>query len=163
MCPESAQQPRTRTHRANSVTRPRISSPTPSVPDPALALESRIDKLHRPVHTREHSARALFSQAARLSSVSLVVPAHALGTDTETAVQSGIVIGAAAQAEGLVRRIVGELRAEDPGLSKVPIVGTGGLVREIARATNLFDALDPDLTVRGIYQIWEHRAKKREG
>mgnify|MGYP000930434338 CR=1 FL=1 len=104
------------------------------------------------------SARALFSQAARLSSVSLVVPAHALGTDTETAVQSGIVIGAAAQAEGL-----GELRAEDPGLSKVPIVGTGGLVREIARATNLFDALDPDLTVRGIYQIWEHRAKKREG
>lgn len=109
------------------------------------------------------SARALFSQAARLSSVSLVVPAHALGTDTETAVQSGIVIGAAAQAEGLVRRIVGELRAEDPGLSKVPIVGTGGLVREIARATNLFDALDPDLTVRGIYQIWEHRAKKREG
>ena len=107
------------------------------------------------------SARALFSQAARLSSVSLVVPAHALGTDT--AVQSGIVIGAAAQAEGLVRRIVGELRAEDPGLSKVPIVGTGGLVREIARATNLFDALDPDLTVRGIYQIWEHRAKKREG
>ena len=109
------------------------------------------------------SARALFSQAARLSSVSLVVPAHALGTDTETAVQSGIVIGAAAQAEGLVRRIMGELRAEDPGLSKVPIVGTGGLVREIARATNLFDALDPDLTVRGIYQIWEHRAKKREG
>ena len=36
-------------------------------------------------------------------------------------------------------------------------------VREIARATELFDALDPDLTVRGIYQIWEHRAKKREG
>jgi len=109
------------------------------------------------------SARALFSQAARLSSVSLVVPTHALGVDTETAVQSGIVIGTAAQAEGLVRRIVDELRAEDPELGRVPVVGTGGLVREIARATELFDALDPDLTVRGIYQIWEHRAKKREG
>ena len=42
-----------------------------------------------------------------------------------------------------------ELRAEDPELGRVPVVGTGGLVREIARATELFDALDPDLTVRG--------------
>ncbi len=107
------------------------------------------------------SADALFSRAAKLSSVGLVVPKHALGDSTETAVQSGIVIGAAAQAEGLVRRIVGELRAENPGLGKVTVVGTGGFSREIARATDIFDELDPDLTVRGIYQIWEHRAQKR--
>ena len=38
------------------------------------------------------SANALFSRAAKLSSVPLVVPPHALGDSTETAVQSGIVI-----------------------------------------------------------------------
>ena len=36
------------------------------------------------------SANALFSRAAKLSSVPLVVPPHALGDSTETAVQSGV-------------------------------------------------------------------------
>lgn len=107
------------------------------------------------------SAGALFSQAAKLSSVSLQVPDHALGDSTETAIQSGIVIGAAAQAEGLVRRVVDELRTEDPDLGKVTVVATGGYSHEISQATDLFDALDFDLTVRGIYLIWRHRAKKR--
>lgn len=102
------------------------------------------------------SAGALFSRAAKLSSVPLTCPEHALGSSTEEAVQSGIVIGAAAQVEGLVARIKAELG--EPGAT---VVGTGGLSREIAKATDLFDALDPDLTIRGIYQIWEHRAKKR--
>ncbi|EHF02758.1 MULTISPECIES: type III pantothenate kinase [Olsenella] len=102
------------------------------------------------------SAGALFSHAARLSSVPLVVPERALGNSTEAAVQSGIVIGAAAQAEGLVRRIKDELGEPD-----ATVVGTGGLSREIAKATDLFDALDPDLTIRGIKLIWEHRARKR--
>ena len=102
------------------------------------------------------SAGALFSHAARLSSVPLVMPPRALGNSTESAVQSGIVIGAAAQAEGLVRRIKDELGEPD-----ATVVGTGGLSREIARATEVFDALDPDLTIRGIRLIWEHRAHKR--
>jgi len=102
------------------------------------------------------SAGALFSRAAKLSSVPLVCPEHALGSSTEEAVQAGIVIGAAAQAEGIVARIKAELGEED-----ATVVGTGGLSREIAKATDLFDALDPDLTIRGIYQIWKHRATKR--
>lgn len=109
------------------------------------------------------SAGALFSRAARLSSVSLVAPEHALGTTTEEAVQSGIVIGAAAQVEGLVARIRHELRDEDPTLGACRVVGTGGLVEEIAKATDLFDAIDPDLTIRGIRHIWQHRATKRQG
>lgn len=102
------------------------------------------------------SAQALFSRAAKLSSVPLVLPPHALGDSTETAVQSGIVIGAAAQAEGLVRRIKEELGCPD-----ATVVGTGGYARMIAEATDLFDAVDPDLTTRGIYLIWRHRAEKR--
>ena len=102
------------------------------------------------------SAQSLFARAARLSSVPLELPPHALGDTTETAVQSGIMIGAAAQAEGLVRRIKEELGSPD-----AKVVGTGGYAKMIAEATDIFDAIDPDLTTRGIYQIWQNRARKR--
>lgn len=106
------------------------------------------------------SANSLFSQAARLSSVPLVVPPHALGISTETAVQSGIVIGAAAQIEGLVERIQRELAAEGQDVPRATVVGTGGYSEVIAQATDLFDALDSDLTIRGIYQIYAHAVQK---
>ena len=96
------------------------------------------------------SADALFSRAAKLSSVPIEAPAHALGDSTETALQSGLVIGAAAQAEGLVARIKHELGIED-----ATVVGTGGLARTVGVATDLFDAIDPDLTLRGIREIWQ--------
>ncbi|MCH3942720.1 MAG: type III pantothenate kinase [Atopobiaceae bacterium] len=102
------------------------------------------------------SAQALFARAAKLSSVEIVAPARALGTDTETALQSGLVIGAAGQAEGLVRRIKAEL-----GIEGAPVIGTGGYAPVVAEATDLFDHLDPDLTIRGIREIWYHRAVKR--
>lgn len=120
------------------------------------------------------SAQSLFSRASRLASVPLVVPPSPLGNSTETAVQSGIVIGAAAQAEGLVARIQAVLAQEaasagssdadsaEKNLYKpATVVGTGGNCAIVAAATTLFDALDPDLTTRGIWQIWQHRARKR--
>ena len=94
------------------------------------------------------SADALFSRAAKLSSVPIEVPPAALGYDTETAVQSGLVIGAAVQAEGLVARIKSELGIED-----APVIGTGGLARTVSGATDLFDFIDPDLTLRGIFEM----------
>ena len=98
------------------------------------------------------SANALFSRAAKLASVPIEAPAHALGSTTEEALQSGLVIGAAAQAEGLVARIRAEL-----GAPEATVVATGGLARTVAQATDVFDAIDPDLTLRGIREIrlWE--------
>ena len=95
------------------------------------------------------SANALFSRAAKLSNTPLVAPAQALGYDTETAIQSGLVIGAAAMAEGLVARIRAEL-----GAPEATCVATGGLAPVVAKATNLFDAIDQDITLRGIWLIW---------
>ncbi len=106
------------------------------------------------------SANALFSRAAKLSSVPLVVPPHALGDSTETAVQSGVVIGAATQIEGLVERIQRELAAEGDDVPRATVVGTGGYSETIAQATDIFDALDPDITIRGIYQIYRHAVEK---
>lgn len=106
------------------------------------------------------SATSLFSRAAKLSSVPLVVPPRALGDSTETAVQSGIVIGAATQIEGLVERIQRELAEEGDDVPRATVVGTGGYSETIAQATEIFDALDPDITIRGIYQIWRHAVEK---
>lgn len=97
------------------------------------------------------SADALFSRAAKLSSVPVEAPGHTLGATTEEAVQAGLVIGAAAQAEGLVARIRAEL-----GAPTATVVGTGGLARTVSAATDVFDAIDPDLTLRGIHRIWLH-------
>lgn len=95
------------------------------------------------------SAGALVARAAKLASIPVEAPVHALGDTTETAMQSGLVIGAAAQAEGLVARIKDEISAPN-----ATVVGTGGLARTVAQATTLFDAIDPDLTLRGIREIW---------
>lgn len=102
------------------------------------------------------SANALVSRAAKLASIPIEAPEHALGDSTETAMQSGLVIGAAAQAEGLVARIQEEL-----GGPRATVVGTGGLARTVARATDLFDAVDPDLTLRGIRAIWLWGQRRR--
>lgn len=106
------------------------------------------------------SANSLFERAAKLSSVPLVVPPRALGNSTETAVQSGIVIGAATQIEGLVERIQRELAEEGENVPRATVVGTGGYSETIAKATDIFDALDPDITIRGIYQIYRHAVEK---
>lgn len=103
------------------------------------------------------SADALFARAAKLLSVPIEVPPHALGDSTETALQSGLVIGAAAQAEGLVARIKEELDIKD-----AKVVGTGGLARTVSAATKLFDVIDPDLTLRGIREIWRWQ-REHEG
>lgn len=106
------------------------------------------------------SAQALFSRAAKLSSVPLLAPPHALGTSTETAVQSGLIVGTATMVEGLVGRIKSELAEKTKHPVDAPVIATGGLAQTIAACTTLFDAVDRDLTLHGIYCIWRamHKA-----
>jgi type III pantothenate kinase len=94
------------------------------------------------------SAKALFARAAKLSNTPIVAPESALGYDTETAIQSGIVIGAAAMAEGLVSRIREAIGAPD-----APCIATGGLATVVAKATDVFDAVDRDITLEGIWLL----------
>ena len=108
------------------------------------------------------SASALFSRAAKLASTPIEVPPAPIGDTTEHAIQSGLVLGVAAQAEGLVARIKGQLASEastSAGRAAVeacPVIATGGLSRVIGQATDVFDAIDMDLTLRGIWRIWGH-------
>ena len=86
---------------------------------------------------------------SRLASVPLEAPAHAIGNTTIEAVQSGAVIGTAAMAEGLVRRIRDEL-----GAPHATVIATGGLAVVVADSTDVFDVIDGQLTLKGICEIY---------
>jgi type III pantothenate kinase len=49
--------------------------------------------------------------------------------------------------------MVARFRAELGG--KARVIGTGGYAEIFARETNVFDAVDPDLTLQGLRLIYE--------
>ena len=100
------------------------------------------------------SMDALTARAAKLASVPLEKPEHAIGRDTVECVQVGAVVGAAAMAEGLVARIKRELNAP-----QATVIATGGLAGVVAGATDAFDAVDQQLTIKGICEIYRRMSE----
>ena len=95
------------------------------------------------------SADALFHRASQLRRVELARPPGAIGKNTIHAIQSGLVLGYTEMVKGMVARFDAELG----GGSKV--IATGGLVGVIEKELDLFDAVDPDLTLTGLRLIHE--------
>ena len=94
------------------------------------------------------AAESLFMQAAMLPKVELVRPKHAIGTNTITAMQSGIVFGYAALIEGMVARIQQELE------EKAKVVATGGWAELMDKETPAIDVVNPNLTLIGLRLIY---------
>lgn len=97
----------------------------------------------------ETSAGALFSRAARLSAVDLEPPVRTIGRNTRESVQAGLLMGHAALIDGLVHRIWDELGGP------CAVVATGGLAARIAPLCTTVDAVDDDLTLKGLALIWK--------
>ncbi|WP_266368826.1 type III pantothenate kinase [Tellurirhabdus rosea] len=93
------------------------------------------------------AVRSLFANTAQLPEVPLEMPRSALGKNTTEAIQAGVVLGY----EGLVRSLVGRIRAELDG--DCFVIGTGGLVSAIPTLHPDFDALRPGLTLDGLLAI----------
>jgi type III pantothenate kinase len=94
----------------------------------------------------ETSVDALVDRAAKLFDVPLVQPPAAIGTDTVTSLQSGIVFGFVGQAEYLIAKIARELG----GAPRV--VATGGLAELIAGHTKAIHLVDERLVLDGLYR-----------
>lgn len=94
------------------------------------------------------SMESLTSRAARLFAVPISLPDRAIGANTISAVQSGVVAGHLAMIEGMVARVRDELGGANH------IVLTGGFSRAIASATSVFTDVMPDLTLEGIAAIY---------
>lgn len=92
-------------------------------------------------------AQALFANATRLATIDLVAPPAAIGTSTDTAVQSGIVLGEADRVDGLVYRIFAQLGYH------APVVATGGLAPLVAPHSETITHVDQGLTLEGLRLI----------
>jgi type III pantothenate kinase len=95
------------------------------------------------------SLDALVAAAARLPRVAIEAPEHpsVIGRTTEDQMHIGIYWGYVAMMEGLVERMKGEIGRP------VTIVATGGLATLFDQHTDLFDAIEGDLTIQGLAML----------
>jgi type III pantothenate kinase len=111
------------------------------------------------------SADALFNRAARLSRVDIKRPAKVIGTNTVGHLQSGLYFGYIGLVDGILERIIAELKQTEPKQTEVGaqprIVATGGLARMIAEDSRYINEIDEWLTIEGLRILFErNRAAK---
>ena len=101
------------------------------------------------------AADSLFHTTAMLRRVELSTPPGAIGKNTVHALQSGLVLGYAE----LVKGMVGRFRREIGESAKV--VATGGLAYVVADEADVFDVMDPNLTLTGLRIVYEMNLDRR--
>lgn len=95
------------------------------------------------------SVDALQRIAAKLPRIEIERPASVIGLGTIPAMQSGVFWGYVGLIEGLIERIAAEIG------EPITVIGTGGLARLYQQATSKIDHIDPDITIRGLYLIYQ--------
>ncbi|HEV8437874.1 MAG TPA: type III pantothenate kinase [Methylomirabilota bacterium] len=95
------------------------------------------------------AAEALISRGARLFRVELVRPKEAIGRNTVTNLQSGVMYGYAGLVDGLVERMRQELDGD------VTVVATGGLAGQMREVARSIQEVNPNLRLEGLRMIWE--------
>ena len=97
------------------------------------------------------SMRALHDASAKLPRVAIQKPdqGKVIGTDTVTAMHSGVFWGYMELIDGIIRRIKDEYGRD------MTVVATGGVHSLFEGATRSIDHFDPDLTIRGLLVLYE--------
>ena len=102
------------------------------------------------------SIDALVNAAAKLPRIAIEAPRDdsVIGRTTESQMLIGIYWGYVAMIEGLVERLKREVGRP------VTVIGTGGLAALFDKRTQVFDAVEPDLTIQGLSLLFEQVAAK---
>ena len=97
------------------------------------------------------SLDALVSAAAKLPRIAIEAPAgdSVIGRTTQDQMLIGIYWGYIAMIEGLTERIKRQL--DRPA----KVIATGGLATLFDKHTNVFDAIEPDLTIQGLSLLYD--------
>ena len=102
------------------------------------------------------SLEALHMAAAQLPRIAPKRPQSVIGSDTVSAMQSGVYWGYIGLIEGLVARIKEEFGAS------MTVIATGGLAPLFHAATTVIEHADADLTMRGLLEIYRRCGADRE-
>jgi type III pantothenate kinase len=94
-------------------------------------------------------AEALWGRTAMLHRVNLARPKKAIGTNTDAAMQSGIVFGYVSLIEGMVARIQKELP------EKARVILTGGFTDIVSKETDIIDVVNPNLIFIGLRMVYD--------
>jgi type III pantothenate kinase len=99
------------------------------------------------------SLDALYNAAAMLPRIAMEPPPNdsVIGKDTVSQMQIGIYWGYVAMIEGLITRMKAEIG------KPTKVIATGGLAALFQQHSHLFDMVEPDLTLRGIAQLYQNR------
>lgn len=97
------------------------------------------------------SLDALVTAAAKLPRIAIEAPAttSVIGRNTVDQMHIGIYWGYIAMIEGLVTRLRAEVGRP------VKVIATGGLATLFEQHTDVFDTIEPDLTVQGLAMMWQ--------
>ncbi len=95
------------------------------------------------------SGRYLFEKAALLRETAFTFPKKAVGRNTDTNLQSGIMFSAVDAIDGMLERIENEM-----GLQKMNVVLTGGFSTLISHQIQHKHTIDVHLTLRGLEIIY---------
>ena len=95
------------------------------------------------------SMDALDKATARLPRIAIVKPDKVIGTNTISAMQSGIFWGYVGLLEGVITKIKKEHNDD------MKVIATGGLANLFKPYTEVIDFIDDDLTLKGIALTWD--------
>lgn len=95
------------------------------------------------------ASEALFTRTAMLPRIELSHPKQAIGRNTVSAMQSGIIFGYSGLVENIIKRIRMELGCE------ARVVATGGYAHLLAGDIPVIEVINPDLSLVGLRLIFE--------
>jgi type III pantothenate kinase len=101
------------------------------------------------------SLDALYAAAAKLPRIGVAKPSRVIGKSTVEAVRSGVYWGYVGLIEGIIARVRAEYGRDD-----MKVVVTGGLAPLFADSTMIFDQFDPDLTFKGLVEVYRRNKSK---
>jgi type III pantothenate kinase len=95
---------------------------------------------------------SLSRETARLPLVELQTPRSVVGKNTVEAIQSALLFGSAAEADGIIDRMRKELGGS------ATVVATGGLAPLVVPHCQFVDEVDPWLTLEGLRLVFDRNA-----
>lgn len=87
---------------------------------------------------------------AKLPNVELETPKKIVAQSTRKAIQSGVIYGAVGQVKYMIDRI-----KRETGLEDAKVIATGGLSHIVNDVENVFDYIDRELSLKGLYEIYK--------